>query len=171
MKKILCLIVTVICLAFSSSAQIQRQILGYTLGVSTKATVVNGLNNKGFELEVVKDAANRGPLFYLVKGGVSFAGCTWDDVRIGFVNGKFASIMLTSYISESQADKLEKTMLNKYSQYKTSNCNPYSRVWDFMDKKKTNAFLWISVRGEVTLSYSDEKLMGTESTSSSLNDL
>ncbi len=171
MKQSLIILVFIICATLTSSAQIQRQILGYTLGVSTKAAVVNGLKNKGFEVEIIKDAANKGPIFYLVKGGVSFAGCIWDDVRVGFVNGKFASIMLTSYLKESQADKLEDAMLEKYTKYKTTNCNPSSRVWDFMDNRKTNAFLWVSTRGEVTVSYSDEKLMGTDTSSSSINDL
>lgn len=171
MRKITLILICLICFVISGNAQIKRQILGYTLGVSTKATVVNGLKNKGFELELINDAANKGPVFYSVEGGVSFAGCIWDDVRIGFVNGKFAFIMFRSYQKETQSDKLENTMLNKYSTYKTANCDPSSRVWDFMDKRKTNAFLWISASGDVTVSYSDEKLMGTESSSSTLDDL
>ncbi len=62
MKKIIILLLLLIG-AFSSYAQIQRQILGYTLGVSTRSVVVKGLENKGFDLEIISDAANKGPVF------------------------------------------------------------------------------------------------------------
>lgn len=109
MRKIL-IILLLLFGVFSTNAQIQRQILGYTFGVSTRSVVVKGLEAKDFDLEIVTDAANKGPIFYLVKGGVSFGGYIWDDVRIGFVNGKFASIMCTTYLIETQSVKLKNTL-------------------------------------------------------------
>lgn len=96
MRKIL-IILLLLFGVFSTNAQIQRQILGYTLGVSTRSVVVKGLEAKGL-------------FFYLVKGGVSFGGYIWDDVRIGFVNGKFASIMCATYLIETQSVKLKNTL-------------------------------------------------------------
>lgn len=156
--------------AFTANAQIQRQILGYTLGVSTRAVVVKGLETKGFDLEIVSDAANKGPVFYLVKGGVSFGGYIWDDVRIGFVNGKFASIMCTTYLTETQSTKLKNVLQSKYNKYKTANTNSSSGVYDYNDKR-TSAFLYIPTSGNTVLSYGDERLMNAETNSSSTNDL
>lgn len=169
MKKIIILLLLLIG-AFSSYAQIQRQILGYTLGVSTRSVVVKGLENKGFDLEIISDAANKGPVFYLVKGGVSFGGYIWDDVRIGFVNGKFASIMCTTYLTEAQSLKLKNVLQSKYNRYKTANSNPSSGVYDYNDKR-TSAFLYIPSSGNTVLSYGDERLMNAETNSSSINDL
>lgn len=150
MKKIIILLLLLIG-AFSSYAQIQRQILGYTLGVSTRSVVVKGLENKGFDLEIISDAANKGPVFYLVKGGVSFGGYIWDDVRIGFVNGKFASIMCTTYLTEAQSLKLKNVLQSKYYRYKTANSNPSSGVYDYNDNR-TSAFLYIPSSGNTVLS-------------------
>lgn len=169
MKKIIILLLLLIG-AFSSYAQIQRQILGYTLGVSTRSVVVKGLENKGFDLEIISDAANKGPVFYLVKGGVSFGGYIWDDVRIGFVNGKFASIMCTTYLTEAQSLKLKNVLQSKYNKYKTANSNPSSGVYDYNDKR-TSAFLYIPSSGNTVLSYGDERLMNAETNSSSISDL
>lgn len=169
MKKIIILLLLLIG-AFSSYAQIQRQILGYTLGVSTRSVVVKGLENKGFDLEIISDAANKGPVFYLVKGGVSFGGYIWDDVRIGFVNGKFASIMCTTYLTEAQSLKLKNVLQSKYNRYKTANSNPSSGVYDYNDKR-TSAFLYIPSSGNTVLSYGDERLMNAETNSSSISDL
>ena len=169
MRKIL-IILLLLFGVFSTNAQIQRQILGYTFGVSTRSVVVKGLEAKGFDLEIVTDAANKGPVFYLVKGGVSFGGYIWDDVRIGFVNGKFASIMCTTYLIETQSVKLKNTLQSKYNRYKTVNTNPTLGVYDFNDKK-TSAFLYIPSSGNVVLSYGDERLMNAETNSSSTNDL
>ena len=164
------IIILLLSAAFTANAQIQRQILGYTLGVSTRSVVVKDLENKGFDLEIVSDAANKGPVFYLVKGGVSFGGYIWDDVRIGFVNGKFASIMCTTYLTEVQSSKLKNALQSKYNRYKTANTNPPSGVYDYNDKK-TSAFLYIPSSGNTVLSYGDERLMNTETNSSSTNDL
>ncbi len=169
MKKIIILLLLLIG-AFSSYAQIQRQILGYTLGVSTRSVVVKGLENKGFDLEIISDAANKGPVFYLVKGGVSFGGYIWGDVRIGFVNGKFASIMCTTYLTEAQSLKLKNVLQSKYNRYKTANSNPSSGVYDYNDKR-TSAFLYIPSSGNTVLSYGDERLMNAETNSSSISDL
>lgn len=88
--------------SLSANSQIQRQILGYRLGVSQRSVVVKGLKNKGYDLDIKKDAANKGPIFYTVEGGVSFGGFIWDDVVIGFINGKFYSIMMDTYLTDAQ---------------------------------------------------------------------
>lgn len=169
MKRILLLILIAIG-SISVNAQIQRQILGYTLGVTSRTVVVKGLKSKGFDLEVIKDAANRGPVFYSVKGGVSFGGFIWDDVRIGFVNGKFASIMCTTYLTDAQSSKLQRALQSKYNKYSTSHTNPSSGVYDFNDKR-TSVFLYIPSSGNTVLSYGNEKLMNADTNSSSTNDL
>ncbi|MBO4965088.1 MAG: hypothetical protein J6C81_02345 [Muribaculaceae bacterium] len=155
---------------FSLSAQIQRQILGYTLGVSSRPAMIAGLQNKGFILEEITDALNKGPIFYRVKGGVSFGGYIWDDVTIGFVNGKFASIWCETYLTESQSSKLKNALQTKYRRYSTEHTKPSESVYDYNDKR-TDAFLWIQKSGMTALSYGDEKLMNASTPTSSSNDL
>lgn len=169
MKNIIAVFIFIIC-SLSCTAQIQRNILGYTLGVTNRTTMVKSLESKGFDLEIINDAANKGPVFYKVKGGVSFGGYIWDEVRIGFVNGKFASIMCNTYLTNEQSVKLYNALNSKYSKYSTDNTNPSSNVFDYNDKK-TSAFLWIRPSGITTLSYGDEKLMNADTNTSSTNDL
>lgn len=168
MKKFI-LIILIVFSALSVNAQIKRQILGYTLGVSSRSTVVQGLRNKGFDLETY-EAFNQGPIFYQVKGGVSFGGVVWDDVRIGFINGKFASIMCETYLTEAQFSKINKALRLKYKRYSTNHTKPDEKVYDYNDKK-TSVLLFIQYNGKATLIYSDEKLYNKNTNSSSIDDL
>ena len=155
--------------SLSANSQIQRQILGYRLGVSQRSVVVKGLKNKGYDLDIKKDAANKGPIFYSVEGGVSFGGFIWDDVVIGFINGKFYSIMMDTYLTDVQCKKLQKSLHTKYKRYSTEHTKPSENVYDYNDGR-TNCMLYYW-GGHVTLMYGDEKLESGETNSSSSNDL
>ena len=170
MKKILIFIVIGF-FALPISAQIQRQILGYTLGVSTKSTVLNGLQNKGFNVELVPNAIRKGAVFYNVTGGVSFGGYIWDNVRIGFINGKFATIWFSTYLTEQQASKIKRNLQSKYRRFSTSHTNPEAGEFDYTDRR-TNVSFFIHSNMNSDLMYGDRNLEeNTETNSSSSSNL
>lgn len=99
-------------------AQINTNILGCKLGVSSKATVERVLKSKGLNIE--KSNATdllEGVTFYDIKDGVSFGGIIWDDARIRFINGKFASIIFSKVASRETYNKLFASLKKKYARY------------------------------------------------------
>ena len=155
-------------LSLGVQAQIQKNILGFTLGVTPKQKVIQTLQNKGFECSL-KENTIKTMVFYTVKGGLSFGGYIWYEATIGFVNGKLSSILFTGDLKQSQYNQLRDTLINKYRKYQTSHSNP-PNFYDFHDKK-TEVSLWYHRDGWVDICYSDETLSDNNTSSSSLNDL
>ena len=166
MKKLIFLLMVL--LSSGVQAQIQKNILGFTLGVTPKQTVIQTLQNKGFECSLKEDAIKT-KVFYTVKGGLSFGGYIWYEAMIGFVNGKLSSVMLSGDLNKSQYNKLKDTLISKYHKYQTSHSNPPS-FYDFHDRK-TEVSLWYHRDGWVIICYSDETDSDNSTSSSSLKDL
>ena len=169
MKKILFLIVFIIGISFEGHSQIQRTFLGCTFGVTSKATTLQKIKNLGYEVEKFDNFFDPNGIMYRVKGGVAFGGYTWDDVRIRFINGKFAAFYLEGRFGDSIYNKLSTNLLNKYSKYKTSYSSPSTYFYDFNDGKTE-----VSIDGSynrVVLMYDDVKLTSTKSNNSTTDDL
>ena len=134
-------------------AQIQTEILGCKLGVSTKSSVERIIKSKGLNL-IKSDAtkALEGVTFYEIKDGVSFGGIIWDDARIRFVDGKFASIMFSKVASKETYNKLFASLKKKYARYLISADYPAPY---FQDK---NTEIIMMHGNKLSLSYGCRKL-------------
>ena len=127
MKKLLFTIfLSVFCI--SIQAQLQRNILGAKLGVSTKTFVKSTMAKKGYKARV----GDTNDTYFF--DNVKFAGRKCDLVRFDFFSGKLASVtfvIATSFsreLPESEYDALKSLLDGKYANYKneeTSSCCSY----------------------------------------------
>ena len=85
MKKIISIVLLLVCV-LTASAQIQRNFLGFTLGVTTKTQVYNYLKNHCYKFS--KDDLDDG---YKVEN-ISFGGYQWTVAFITFHKNKLCSI-------------------------------------------------------------------------------
>jgi hypothetical protein len=137
-------------LTITTKAQIQTNILGCTLGVTSKSTVEQRFKQKGYNLHVSKEKnLMQGATFYDISDGVFFGGILWDDARLRFISGKFASIKFHKYTSEETYNKLLSTLKRKYSRY--------MKETDYFQDRNTEISVWF-FDGELHLSYGNRKL-------------
>ena len=119
MKKVLTIfLLLTICL--STSAQIQRKILGFTLGSSSKTAVYNYLKKNHIKFANTEDGE-------YCAYNIKFAGQIWENVWFSFYNGMLYNIEFT--ISEFKTpiktldiiySRLSLSLKNKYSYYRNS---------------------------------------------------
>ncbi|MCM1320291.1 MAG: hypothetical protein NC217_07930 [Muribaculaceae bacterium] len=169
MKKLLILFIVMFGV-LSATAQIKSQILGCTLGVTTKATTINVLKQKGYDVKPFERAALQNADFYIIKGGVSFANVIWDEVKIRFVNGKFASIAFNTCLDDSQFDTIKDSLISKYKRYKTTNSDPSRRQYYFSDRK-TDISFFPTYSCYAMLAYGNINLMNSNTNTSTTEDL
>lgn len=103
--KILFLTVLVFC-AIESTAQIKNNILGFTLGVTTKSQFVNTLKRQSIRYDTDGDNF----MVYYQK----FAGVQWDDVIFEFYDNKLKSV----YFQQTSTNISEEAVVGSYNQIK-----------------------------------------------------
>ncbi len=152
MKKIALIILCLTC-SMMLSAQIQRNILGQTLGVSTKDEVYSSLLSKGafFENMMGEEAI-------FVKD-VRFGGYPWSVVMLFFYNNVLYKAILVDSSDDITIDAKKKwtqitnLLDTKYSKYK--------HIEEELNKSygDLHTFLVISIAsGQVSMMYSDVEL-------------
>lgn len=117
-----------------ATAQIQRKILDFTLGVTNKAQVINHLKSHRFKYSINNDGD-------IVVDNVAFAGHNWPGVFLNFYNGIFYLVSFRDNesftpkeIMESVWKRIRNTLNSKYHIYlESSNENEI----EFSDNKTT----------------------------------
>lgn len=153
------------------NAQIQKVILGCTLGHSSKSFVEQSLKRQGYVLEKCNDPrVYQAATFYDIKDGVSFGGINWDYARLRFINGKFASIsFVKNWASKAICEKLKVTLMNKYKKYFIHKYGDYNPVFD---DKTTELILMGASDGEyLSIDYSNKSLFDDNYNQSGASDL
>lgn len=112
MKKYIFLTLLTLCISISSFSQIQRKVLGFTLGITTKTAVASYLKTNHIKYSLVKGE-------YCAEN-VRFAGVVWEYVWFTFYNGKLYNVDFS--VSDDAPLKeiryrLEESLKNKYSIY------------------------------------------------------
>ena len=115
MKKVLAISLALI-IGLSLSAQIQNNLLGFTLGVSTKYEVYNKYKD---EVKFTVDEIGT-----ISVGDIVFAGYKWDYTSFSFYDNKLESIhffntepFTPEQIMQLMWERLRTSLLNKYSDY------------------------------------------------------
>lgn len=139
-------------------AQIQTNILGCRLGVSSQSAVSSTLKQRGFNLiKSEGDVSFHRKVFYDTNDNVLFGGIYWENARIGFVNGKFSSILFQcKECPRSTFVQLLSALKSKYSRYVNYTVSDDNFV-DFRDNC-TEICLWYSSAFGVELSYGNISL-------------
>ena len=135
-KRFYFLIAFLLC-AVITTAQIQRKILDFTLGVTTKTQVLNYLKNHHFNYSLNEDGE------YVVQK-ITFAGHNWPIAYFSFYKGKFYCVDFRDSDSFTPAETLElvwkrlnNSLNKKYSIYSISTKDDYIEFSD----NKTNVSL------------------------------
>jgi len=114
MKKIFFLLILIT--SIDVSAQIQRKMLGLTLGVTKYSQTYNILKSQSYSIgsNAVREQ------FIIDK--VTVGGYYWDKIEIDFYKGILFSIKFSGNIDKRNCDyrKLESSLNNLYKQYKTT---------------------------------------------------
>ena len=104
----------------TATAQIQRRILGFTLGVTTKAQVLNYLKNHHYKYSLRKNGEQ-------VASNITFAGYNWQDTYFSFYKGKLYCVDFRDdgeYTPEELLtevwDRVKNSLNRKYSLYSIS---------------------------------------------------
>lgn len=113
MKRTISILLLLLCV-LTASAQIQRNFLGFTLGVTTKGQALNYLRNNNYNYESKDDG-------YIIRN-VSFAGEKWKIASISFYDNRLVVIGFMGRVSQktplANAFKSLVYRLNKkYSRY------------------------------------------------------
>lgn len=118
MKRIISIVLLLVCV-LAASAQIQRNILGFTLGETTKTQVYDYLKENQYNItdNPIKDGC-------MINTKVEFLGYTWAKVFISFFDDKFYSVSfydddeyaLPAMLKE-RFTKLSRTLNLKYFYY------------------------------------------------------
>lgn len=159
MKKVLAIFLALI-IGLSMSAQIQTKILGFTLGTTSKATVLNQYKTK-----ITKAGYSAGETYRIQD--VSFAGQIWELAYFVFVNNKLYRVSFQSTddniptsILDLNWENLKKSLNKKYSQFYQNNSST-SEVKEYSD-----GITYLSLRYEyymdcmvLSLSYTNEYLL------------
>lgn len=162
---------TVFCV-FQMKSQIQRNIFESVIGVSSKTLTISNITKRGFEVRNYLDHGQPSANFYDVIGEVSFGGAIWDNTRVRFVNGKFASIAFLGNISPSQFASIKNKLLSKYSKYLQQNSSLNNDVLYFNDGVIDISFFYFNKSTNTAyLMYSSDKLIQKHEDASTLNDL
>ena len=135
-KRFYILIVFSLC-AVIATAQIQRKILDFTLGVTTKTQVLNYLKRHHCHYSLNEDGE------YVVNK-ISFAGHNWPIAYFSFYNGKFYCVDFRDSDGFTSTETLElvwkrfnNSLNKKYSIYSVSIKDDYIEFSDY----KTNVSL------------------------------
>lgn len=160
MKRIISIVLLLVCV-LTASAQIQRNFLGFTLGVTTKSVVYNKYkHNKSLQINEDGD---------LRVSNITFAGQKWDLVLFKFANNKLQAVSFFSTepnttITEMDMawNRLSENLLIKYGKYyRDSSTSEHLMFTD----GKTNLSLSYSVieyyKG-LSLFYFDRKLFNQQ---------
>ena len=137
MKKIVTFLL-LLTISISSFAQIQRNILGLTLGKTTKASAMSILKRKGYKLEY-----NDGN--YVCFKPTTFGGVTWEGFEVDFNGNKVSCIMFR--LTYTKEDKLSSYYYNilgklaKYNNYKGSTYNEDFEKSQYYSDKTTEICL------------------------------
>lgn len=116
MKRTLFTLVLLLC-TLMASAQIQRKILGFTLGITSKTIVYNYLKSNRIKFSTNEEGE-------YVASKIKFAGQIWDSVFFTFYNGKLYN--LDFCINEDSTpiqtmdliyENLDKSLSHKYANY------------------------------------------------------
>lgn len=104
----------------TATAQIQRKILDFTLGVTTKAQVLNYLKNHHYKYLLRKNGE-------YVASNITFAGYNWQDTYFSFYKGKLYCVDFRDdgeYTPEELLkevwERLKNSLNSKYSIYSIS---------------------------------------------------
>ncbi len=156
-------------------AQIQTNILGCRLGVSVKSSVERVFKQNGYELRKSEVTGLwDGAAFYDSVDGMNFGGVYWDFARVGFIDGKFSSIMFEKkYVSKEIFDKLSSALKGKYSRYLYHN-SPNAIGFKDYNTSVGLDYYYFDGGYKITLSYGNLKLQqsaGESFNSSGVNDL
>lgn len=164
MKKLLfVLVLTFFCI--SMQAQLQRNILGAKLGMSTKAYVRSVMAQKGYKAKV--GDTNDTYIFENVK----FAGRKCDVARFDFFQGKLLSVTFiiamsfTPEMPESEFTSLKVLMDDKYSEYKIEDKGTECSYMD--DKTYIVLSVWDNIAYFAGLCYIDNELNAQKNKSAS----
>ncbi len=129
MKRTISICLLLLCV-LSSSAQIQRNFLGFTLGESTKEQVYNELVKQNFD--VWGD-----PNFdtYVVNDHIPFAGYIWTTLSVSFYNNRLYNITFIDGDSTTEAliDKfiqINQSLNKKYIDYLISDATTVKHYED-----------------------------------------
>lgn len=126
MKRII-IIFIVVFIPLASIAQIQRSLMGCTLGSSTKSSVL-ALYPAGHIIESDNETAvcpglpihlNTTKGSPLIEHNVAFAGIDWSYACFGFYNNTLCEVVFGSYMHPSVGDwnSLKRTLISKYGKY------------------------------------------------------
>lgn len=146
----------------AASAQIQRNLLGFTLGTTTKSVVYNKYKTyKSFS----KDEYGN----YTVSD-IVFAGEKWDYVSFEFTNNKLEAVqfvMAEPFSSKNEIntarEKFNSMLWEKYSEYINVISDSDSKV--FCDNKTDLIFIYriIDYNACISIRYSDRELFDQSS--------
>ena len=159
MKKVLAIFLALI-IGLSMSAQIQTKILGFTLGTTSKTSVLNHYKTRITRVNHNADET------YRIQD-VNFAGLIWDYAYFAFVNDKLYRVSFQSSSNNIPASLLDldwenlKSSLNKkYSQFYLSNRST-SEIKEYSDGTTylTLNYEFFMDRMILCISYSNEYLL------------
>lgn len=117
MKRYILLLVIAAC-NIAAYSQIQNKILGSTLGVTPKSTVIQRLKSRGYKINYVEKNTIR-------IDNVSFGGFTWASAYMDFHNGKLYVVDFSDseFFTPKKSlnlryESLSQSLDKKYSAYK-----------------------------------------------------
>ena len=128
MKRIIAIIIVVF-IPLAMMAQIQRSLMGCTLGSSTKSSVLSlypncqlGISGSDDEdafcpgLSIHQNTAKGSPL---IESYIAFAGIDWSYAYFGFYSNTLCEVVFGSYEHPSAGDwnSLKRTLISKYGKY------------------------------------------------------
>ena len=148
----------------ASFGQIQRQIWGLELGISTEQDAVNILTQKGLEIK-----HENGKI--VAMGAIRFGGFDWKAIQASFKDGKLLSVyfinILTNTYSEQEIfnrrwETLKMKLKRKYSEYLSKEDTEEKTI--FFDDDNTKIMLSYSTSTSYFgLCYIDRKLYNAQS--------
>lgn len=149
-------------ITLSINAQVQRNILGLTLGVTTKESALKILKQKNLPVKLRTGGSNQ----YYNDVGVSFGGVYYDGFIIIFVKNKLATILLLKEITyDNMKDYYKLVTDNLRAKYEanskiTINEGDGQGGFTVYDNKTTcNCSIIIEPLLGLRLMYSDKALM------------
>lgn len=156
---------------FTSSAQIQRKILGFTLGVTPKSTVVQRMKAQGYIHTTDPDGA-------YIYNNVKFGSVMWSYVSISFYQNKLFqvwfqnnSIQSDYNTLKSQYQTLKITLDEKYGLYFDSEISEGTNLY-YSDNITNIMFSLREYRGTNYLSISyEDNVLKTSQKKSERNEL
>lgn len=160
MKSILSLIFMVV--AISSQCQINRNIIGLTLGETTEKQFTDYLIEKN--IKVTKEYKSNGSQFYETEA-ITFANRDFKSVLFCFYKDKLLFVNFTS-TDIVAFEILGQSLISKYEKYFKPSDSEYS-----IDFDDGNTMIWlVKFSTDVSIKYVDKKL-SEQTQSDSISDL